>query len=372
MGSSSGSILRARTRTPRHVLLCYLSFTLFVRVMICCAVLVGLMEVLALLEQTTPILQRHLGIQGLMLYVGLRLPFLLSNTLPFAVLIGTLVMLTQMTLSSETAILRAAGLSTLGFYLRLAPMTLVLGFMGVVLDDQIAPRSELALAVWWNRTNPTPENGRAFWFRDANQIVHVSYAADGGERLGPVDIYTRDREGRLTGTLHAGSAEHTPAGQWILHDVSRLSVRNLMVQALPPQATITWPMSLPPTELIRLAADRPPISSRLMFARLLGHMPSNDTPAYLKAGLLERLLHPVSLLVLLLIAMPVLYIPPRTGSRSWLPVWCLGSGLLFIVTQGLFRAMGNAGLLPPLMAVLPGLIIFTLGTLSVLLRNETL
>ncbi|MFT8367121.1 MAG: LptF/LptG family permease [Acetobacter papayae] len=372
MASRFSSAMSLTPRAPRYILLRYLSVTLFVRVMICCSVLVGLLEVLALLEQTTPILQRHLGVQGLMLYVGLRLPFLLSNTLPFAVLIGALVMLTQMTLASETAILRAAGLSTLGFYLRLAPITLVLGFMGVMIDDQIAPRSELALAIWWNRTDPTPENGHAFWFRDTSRIVHVGYAADGGARLGEVDIYTRDMEGRLTGTLHAAQASHTPAGGWILHDVSGLSVHNLVAQAQPTQANVPWAMNLPPAEIIRLAADRPPISTRLMIERLLGHVPSNDTPAYLKAGLLERLMRPISLLVLLLIAMPVLYIPPRTGSRSWLPVWCLGSGLLFIVTQGLFRAMGNAGLLPPLMAVLPGLIIFTLGALSALLRNETL
>mgnify|MGYP001189949705 FL=1 len=364
--------LHAQAHRPRHVLISYLSVSLFGRIMICCAVLVSLLEVLALLEQTTPILQRHLGARGLMLYVGLRLPFLLSNTLPFAVLIGALVMLTQMTLSSETATLRAAGLSTLGFYLRLAPITLVLGFMGVILDDQIAPRSELALATWWNRTDPTPENGHAFWFRDTGRIIHVGYVANGGTRLGAVDIYTRDAQGSLTGTLHAAYAEHTSAAGWSLHDVSSLSVQSLVAQEHAPQASIPWAMTLSPTEFIRLAADRPPISARLMLARLLGRVPSNDTPAYLKAGLLERLMRPVSLLVLLLIAMPVLYIPPRTGSRSWLPVWCLGSGLLFIVIQGLFRAMGNAGLIPPFMAVLPGLIIFTLGALSALLRNETL
>mgnify|MGYP004719458595 CR=1 FL=1 len=128
------SRLHAQAHRPRHVLISYLSVSLFVRVMICCAVLVGLLEVLALLEQTTPILQRHLGARGLMLYVGLRLPFLLSNTLPFAVLIVALVILTQMTLSSGTPTLRAAGLSTLGFCLRRDPITLVLGFLGVLME----------------------------------------------------------------------------------------------------------------------------------------------------------------------------------------------------------------------------------------------
>lgn len=355
----------------RHVLLRYLSGTLFMRVLFCCVVLVGLLEILALLEQTTPILQRHLGVRGILSYAAMRLPFLLAGALPLSLLIGALVMLTQLTLSSEVAILRACGLSTFGMYARLVPATLLIGLLGVVMDDQITPRSEQALAAWWNRTDPQPEQGRPFWFRDNGRLLRVGYVSDGGNILTRVDIYTRGPDGLLTQARHARQAHYTGTQGWTLYDVNGVDVQDSKAARPAPQAEYPWSTDLRPADFIRLAADAPPLSTTTILGMLRGHLPADSTPAYLRAGLLERFLRPLSLLVLLLLAMPVIYIPPRTGTRSWLPVWCLGAGLLFIVVQGLLRAMGNAELLPPAVATVPGLIIFTLGGLSVLIRSET-
>ncbi|WP_201762575.1 LptF/LptG family permease [Acetobacter pasteurianus] len=356
---------------PRHVLLRYLSMALLTRVIFCGAVLVGLLEILALLEQTTPILQRHLGIQGILSFAAMRAPFLLAGALPLSVLIGALLMLTQMTLASEIAILRACGLSTFGLYKYLIPATLVIGFAGVVLDDQVTPRSEQALAAWWNRTDPHPENGHAFWFHDSNRIAHIGYTSDGGNMLTKVDIYIRDASGRLQQILHAKSADYTHTRGWLLHNVDSITVEGEKTTRLPSVQDMGWDTSLHPWEFIRLSAENPPLSSTTILGMLRGRLPSHTSPGFLEAGLLERFLRPASLLVLLLIALPTIYIPPRTGTRSWVPVWCLGSGLLFIIVQGMLRAMGNAGLLPPAIATIPALIIFTLGAITVLLRNET-
>ena len=357
----------------RHVLLRYLSGALLTRVLFCCCVLVSLLEILALLEQTTPILQRHLGVLGILDYAAMRLPFLLSGALPLSTLIGALLMLTQMTLASEMAILRAAGLSTLGLYKYLVPATLLLGLAGVVLDDQITPLSEQALAAWWNRTDPAPEEGHSFWFHDGVNLDRIGYVADGGNILGAVDVYARSPERVLTKILHAKTAHYTKANGWTLYNVEGLAIdlKGQKIDRLDARADMPWQTTLLPYDFIRLSSGNPPLSTSTIMGMLHGLVPSASSPGFLKAGLMERFLRPAALLVLLLIAMPVIYIPPRTGTRSLLPVWCLGAGLLFIVVQGLLRAMGNAGLLPPPVATIPALVIFTLGALTVLLRNET-
>ncbi|GAN60809.1 LptF/LptG family permease [Acetobacter cibinongensis] len=357
-------------KPPRFVLLRYLSGALLSRVLLCGAVLVGLLEILALLEQTTPILQRHLGLHGILTYAGMRLPFLLAGALPLSLLIGALVMLTQMTLGSETAILQASGLSITRLYKHLIPATLLVGVMGVVLDDQVTPRSEQALAAWWNRTDPSPENGHSFWFHEGQEVTRVAYVADGGNMLSGLDIYSRDQNGLLQDVIHAARADYTRANGWILHDLKRVQVKENSADRLPQEDQKAWHTSLHPWDFIRLSAENPPLSSGTILGMLRGRLPSDSSPGFLQAGLLERFLRPASLLVLLLIAMPVIYIPPRTGTRSWTPVWCLGAGLLFIIVQGMLRAMGNAGLLPPPVATIPGLLIFTLGAVTVLLRNE--
>lgn len=357
----------------RYVLLRYLSGALVLRVLFCCCVLVSLLEILALLEQTTPILQRHLGLLGILNYAGMRLPFLLSGALPLSTLIGGLLMLTQMTLASEIAILRAAGLSTLGLYRYLVPATLLLGLASIVLDDQITPHTEQALAAWWNRTDPAPEDGHSFWFHDGANLTYIGYVADGGNILNTVDVYVRNDQSMLTRTLHAQKAHYTGAAGWTLYNVEGLNIdlKGQKIDRLPHETDIPWRTTLFPKDFIRLSSGNAPLSTSTIIGMLRGQIPSDSSPGFLTAGLMERFLRPATLLVLLLLAMPVIYIPPRTGTRSWLPVWCLGAGLLFIVVQGLLRAMGNAGLLPPPVATVPALIIFTLGALTVLLRNET-
>ncbi|GBQ25552.1 transporter YjgP/YjgQ [Acetobacter estunensis NRIC 0472] len=377
-------------RGPRHVLLRYLSFSLLSRTVMCCAILIALMEILALLEQMTPILKRHLGFGGVLTYMGLHLPAMLLNALPLSVLIGALLLLTQMTMNSEVAILRAAGLSPLGFFIRLVPVTLLIGGFGFAMEDQVTPRSELALAAWWNRTDPHPETGRSFWFHvpggqasacpmptlstppAANELAHVHHVARAGHEAVGIDLYDRDSEGRLLRTLHAERAVHAQ-GQWTLSGIRCITVSLEAHDATATESareSAMWINPFGPTDMLRLAQESIPFSSGMILAALHGHIATNQTPGYLRAALFERLLRPLAFIVMLLLALPVIYIPPRTGLRSWLPVWCLGGGLLFIIVQGMFRAMGNAGLLPAPVATAPGLLIFLLAACTALLRNE--
>lgn len=378
-------------RGPRRVLLRYLSLSLTSRSVMCCGILVALMEILALLEQMTPILKRHLGFGGVATYMILHLPAMLQIALPLSLLIGGLLLFTQMTVSSEITILRAAGLSPLGFLGKLLPATLLIGAFGLLLEDQITPRTELALATWWNRTNPAPEqNARGFWFHvpagralacalpppgtppTASEVAHVDYVAEAGRRAYGVDLYDRDAGGRLLRTLHAGQAVYGPSG-WTLSSIGCVTISTVELDTVAERSAIDdahWTNPFGPKDMLRLSLDSVPLSTASILKALDGRLATNQTPGFLRATLFERYLRPLSLIVMLLLAMPVIYIPPRTGLRSWVPVWSLGSGLFFIVAQGMFRAMGNAGLLPAPVATAPGLIIFALVAGAALLRNE--
>lgn len=373
-------------RGPRHVLLRYLSTALMTRILLCCGILIALMEILALLEQMTPILRRHLGIMGVLTYMALHLPAMLQTALPLSVLIGGLLTFTQMTVSSEIAILRAAGLSPYGFIKLLLPITLLTGGFGIVLEDQITPRTELALAAWWNRSDPQPEDGHAFWFRLPHEgaaacggaagvgaeLVHVGYIAHAGREAYKIDLYDRNAQGHMIRALHAGRATYA-AGKWSLSDIACVTVVPQELDITARTSTLpaaAWDNPFGPRDMLRLSLEAAPLSTGTILGALHGRVPTNFTPGYLKGALLERYLRPLALVVMLLLAMPVIYIPPRTGLRSWLPVWCLGTGLLFIVVQGMFRAMGNAGLLPAPVATIPGLIIFSLAAGTALVRNE--
>ncbi|GBQ81335.1 transporter YjgP/YjgQ [Gluconacetobacter johannae DSM 13595] len=356
----------------RGVLRRYLSRELISRVTATSLILVAMMEILALLEQLTPILDRHLGVGGVLYFLALRIPLLLGSVFPLSVLIGALIMLVQMTTANEIAILRAAGLSTPALVRLLLPGVMGLALVSAVIDDQVTPRAELALARWWNATDPHPETGHTFWFRSGTTLIDVGYITRGGQATGKLDLYQRDPSGRLNRVVHFEDAQFVKDA-WTGRGGRQLTVSQATVDpgtftATPADAG--WPSRLRPADLVRLSMDSPPLAASTMVAILLDRLPSSQPPSYFRTALLDRALLPLTFIVMLLMAMPVVYIPPRTGSRSWIPVWCLGGGLLFIVFQGLMRALGNAGTLPALAATLPGIAIFAFGIAALMLRIE--
>ena len=356
----------------RHVVLHYLSTILVTRVLLCSAAITGLLELLTLLEQTTPILQRHLGILGIVYYATLTLPSLISNALPAGMLIGSLFMLTQMTSSNEIPTLRAAGMSPLTLYKYLIPATLMIGFFGILLEDQIVPRSELAYHTWWNKTDPFSEkNSHAFWIQNGTQIIHIGSLSDGGQTLSNLDIYDRDLlTGLLIRTIHANTAHYSDTHSWELQKTYRIQIeKQLLIHTLLQDKT-RWFIRLTPHDFICLSTENPSLSTWTILTMLYGHFPSTSPPAFLETSVLERFFLPLFLCVLVFLTIPVIYIPPRAGFQNWTPIRCLAIGLALIVSQGLLRALGNAGILPPLVATLSGLVIFMLWVLNTLLRNE--
>lgn len=357
---------------PRHVLLRYLSFALMTRTLLATCILTGLMEVLSLLEQMTPILQRHLGIYGVVTFMVLHIPLALQTALPLGLQIGALTLLTALTVGNETAILRSAGLSTFGLFMRLLPATFLIGMLSLAIEDQVTPRTEMILAGWWSRTDPAPEKSRSFWIHGPDWLAHIGYISEAGRQIHDVDLYRRDKTGLMTEANHASSGVEGP-GVWIMHDVSTIRIPpDGLPDIAPIRAEEILPAHISAYEMLRLSMEKAPLSMHYMWQALHGRQITDQSDDYLRSAIFERLLRIPVFIVMLLLALPVIYIPPRAGLRSWLPVWCLGGGLLFIITQGIFRAMGNAGLLPAPIATIPVLLIFILVAGTVLIRNEDL
>ncbi|BAK82461.1 LptF/LptG family permease [Komagataeibacter medellinensis] len=356
------------------VLLGYLSREMMGKVFATAIIVVSLMEILALLEQVTEIMHRHLGMSGVLYYAVMRLPLLFCNAMPIAMLIGALLALMQMTTSNEIAIMRAAGLSTPGLIKLFLPTTIVLGILCGVVNDQVTPRTEQALAQWWNLTAPDaladPHN---YWIRSGNDLISIHFLGNGGSVLKDVMVYHRDRQSLLQKVTTLDSARYVH-GHWygtparVLDVVSPTRVDLLDIP--PGQSTrLDWPITLTPGYITQLTTSFTQ-SISTMLAEENGSLPSSQSPSFFLTEILGRIMLPVTFTVMLLLAVPVVYIPPRAGIRSWLPVWCLGAGLLFVVFQGLLRALGNAGTLPSLMAIFVGILIFILGVITVLLRIE--
>lgn len=356
----------------KYTLTLYLSGRMLTTTLGTAIILTLIMEVLTLLEQTSPILERHLGIRGVTHYMLLKLPMLFTSILPLSTLIGFLVALTQLTVNNEMTILRSAGLSTFGLIKKLMPVTLCLSLFCMILSDQIIPRTELDLATWWNKTSIHPERENNFYFYSNLDIINIDHIIYGGNKIIGLTVIKRQDLSHIQSILMADEAIHQNH-QWILSNARFLEntpSKPLRFEELTRPEEKIWHIALTPHELIRLSSKAMPQSIHGMLLALSNKQPFKMPTNHLKTAIWARLCLPLTFTVMLVITTLVTYIPPRMGLRSWLPIYCLGYGLLFIIFQEVLSALGKAGTLPAPVATIPSSLIFLLTTSAIILMIE--
>lgn len=343
------------TGRPVYVLSRFFLRPLIGRILLCCAVLAGLLEVLALLEQAGVILSRHLGVLGLLKFMGLHLPALVTEIMPLSVMIGSLFTLLQMALSSEIAIMRAAGLSTFNMFMLLLPAPILFGFIAVGLQFWVVPPCEQYLNSWWNETATVSGDTDALpslWYREGSSIVHVEQVSAGGTQLEDVSLYVRvPQTGTLQNALHFPHLSRRD-GHWTTSPhATAIDVAQDQESAQIVPFTQEAPLLATPQQIMAMTLDSAIYTPGEIWKILHRKAPASLPISNYRMTFFSTLFLPFEMAVMLLITLPVTYIPPRAGIRNPLPVYVMAAGLGIIIVQGMISALGNAGSLPVLLAV---------------------
>ena len=133
-----------------------------VRTLATALALIGLLQLIDLLERTSGLLARGGGLDVLR-WMVLRMPFLFHEVAPFAVLGGALFTFSQLARSSELVVMRISGLSVVEIFKRTLPVALAVAALDLVVTDQITPRAEqfLRFVVELHHAGGGGEAGRA-------------------------------------------------------------------------------------------------------------------------------------------------------------------------------------------------------------------
>jgi lipopolysaccharide export system permease protein len=347
----------------------YLARLLIIRTAAAWGVLIAVLQMIHLLERMGDLMQRD-GIWALARYAVLMFPEMAQQTAGMAMLIGAVVTFMQLARSSEMVVMRATGFSMYQIFKAALPVGICVVLLHAVLADQLTPRSQQAFDRWWTQTAPNTgaPDADAQWFRIGNDIVRLGGASISGETLENVRIYQRDVAKILSRRLAAPTATAEPGGGWRLHDATMVTIEG--DRAVTTGANeMFWQSPLRPDDAARLFADVPQISSREAFGSLTGTVPATQSRSRLVTRLHRALAEPIVALAMLLLALPLVLGHPR--SDQTLPVlYAVIGGLLYLVTDGLLTAAGQAGALPPALASWAGPGIFICLAVTVLLYAD--
>lgn len=277
-----------------------------------------------------------------LLVVALRLPGMIYELIPIAVLIGTLYALSTLARHSEITVLRASGLATRDLLFTLFRMAAGFAVLTFLVGEVLAPFTERLGREIQTRELSRVVGQQGFdsgvWLKDGRTFINIKEVTPDAVLHG-VRIYSFSPESELESVTEAELARNEKEGVWQLAQVSRtvLAGERASVERM---AGIEWQSSVTPglLSVLMVAPERMSFYSLWNYTR---HLTENHqkTDRYLIA-LWKKLIYPLAALVMVALALPFGYSHNRVGGVSLKIFSGVMLGILFYALNGLFSNLG--------------------------------
>ena len=308
----------------------------------------------------------------MLLHVTLQAPARLYELMPLAVLIGTLVAMSQLASASEYTVMRASGVSLWRVAQMLALVGGLFALLTVLAGEGLVPRTEEAaekLKLRATRSVVAQQFTSGSWMKDDHRFINVREIMPDTTLLG-VRIYTYDDNLRLIHTRYAERGRYADHGEWLLENVHDSFISPTQITHVEtPQ--LRWKSVIRP-EILSVLLVFPEQMSGLSLMAYIGHLKTNkhQTSRY-EIALWGKVFYPLACISMALMALAFTPINRRQGN--------LGTQLFVGILIGLAfhffnRLLGHLGLLydwwPAVVATLPTLTFLAVGMWLTLRRER--
>ena len=324
------------------------------------AVLLALTAVVVFVEELDTVGRGRYGIGGAIEFVLLVLPRHAFVLLPLAAVIGARVGLVTLAVSSELAVVRAAGVSIARITGSVLKGALVLVGVAILFGEVVAPYCErLAQARRSAALDELREAEGGFWIRDGRRFVNmVGVRPD--DRIEDMFIYEIDAGGALRTVTHAARAQYRDSA-WVLESVRRsdVSASGVVTRFTPKEV---WETRFGP-DLVKLASVRLESLSGPALVRYIDYLRANrlDAATY-ELALWNKAVYPLATGVMIVLAVPLVL--GRLGGAG-IGQRILGGCLIAVTFHVVNEISGKVGIVyglsPLLSAFAPTLMFLAVG-----------
>jgi lipopolysaccharide export system permease protein len=332
------------------------------------SVLVGLLALglsLDLLENSARILD-HYGILGLGQYALFRAPLVLVTILPLGILFGAILAFLTMAVRNEMVVLRAVGHNTVRVLLMLLPLAVLLGVAQSQLSARLGPAAEQALIEQLPDLFKSGAIEKEVWMRDRDAVIRVGRAEADGATLGGVSIFQTDVNGELMQRIDAATARYKTDG-WLLEDVmlQRPDEADAQISETP------WVTRITPASVLGAARRFELVDASEVRQVLAGIRPGTRSTAFYSVQLWRSYSAFAVPLVMFLFGAMASFGLSRSGGGAGYVALGLLCGSVFVLTDGVFTSLGEAGAINAVVAAFlaPGLF-FVIGLWAIVVIEE--
>ena len=350
----------------------YLSRVFLFSVAAAALALGALAELLDLLENGNAVIARNGNASDLVRYALLLAPAIGASVIPIACLTGAMITFAGLARHNETAVIRGAGVTLYWIVSRLTPAALLIGLLYFTLRFVIAPYSEIRAYEWVNppetATREDTDHKGDYWIGSATVIIRFAWAGGEGRLLRDATVFERDAMGRLLRHTAADRGRYQE-GVWVFEGARSLS---LQAPGAHPAHADSFVLADGPSPTDIRAVMIPGARARLSQPGLPGASvwAGRNSPALLQTNLFDAMAAPFVPLIMLLAAAPLALGTARYPGQARYAGMALGTGFGYLLIGGIFRALGEAGILPPPLAIGGPLAIFLIAGVSIIAYLE--
>lgn len=335
------------------------------------ATFVSLFVIVDFFEKIDRLVRAQLGLEDLLFYSLLKLPFAVGQVLPAAVLLGIMLTFGLMSRNQETMAIRTSGLDILQLARPLFYLTGWLVAVMMVLNLFLIPWSQGSLNNFWqSRVEKKPPRDlhtmQHFWYKGDQAIYNIIMFRKDIQTMEGVKIYLFDRQFHLVQIIAAARAQFQ-GDHWLFTQgqIQTLNDRGIISGEKFQQRDIVL------TERPEDFADLEKKVNEMDFRELYRYVGRLERDGYKSTSYRVDLYNRLSLsLTPLMMIMLGLGLALRQNEIHLTSIVALGMGLMFAywLFFGFCTSFGQAGRWPPLLAVTFPHLVFGVVALSLLRR----
>ena len=290
----------------------YVARTLLGTVTVTLSVLIGLSALIKFVEQLRKIGEGDYDMLVAFLYVILSLPRDLEQFFPMATLLGGLIGMGVLASNSELVVMQAAGLSRWNIINSAMKSTLVMILVVMAVGEWVTPVSETKAKQI--RTEAISggslfSSDKLVWAKDGERFVSIGQVLS-QDALKNIRIYTFNPDLSLQSISYANSGAFDDDGWWLNNvDITSFTEQQITSESFERKR---WNSTLTPDKL-GIVAVKPEALSITGLVDYVNYLESNDQdPARYELALWRKILQPVSVGVMLLMALSFIFGPLRS------------------------------------------------------------
>ncbi|WP_334031906.1 LPS export ABC transporter permease LptG [Alteromonas sp. P256] len=335
----------------------YVARTLLGTVTVTLSVLIGLSALIKFVEQLRKIGEGDYDMLVAFLYVILSLPRDLEQFFPMATLLGGLIGMGVLASNSELVVMQAAGLSRWNIINSAMKSTLVMILVVMAVGEWVTPISETKAKQI--RTEAISggslfSSDKLVWAKDGERFVSIGQVLS-QDALKDIRIYTFNPDLSLQSISYANSGAFDDDGWWLNNvDITSFTEQQITSESFERKR---WNSTLTPDKL-GIVAVKPEALSISGLVDYVNYLESNDQdPARYELALWRKILQPVSVGVMLLMALSFIFGPLRSVSMGARVIMGVLTGFGFFILNEVFGPVSLVYQLPPVLgAILPSLL----------------